>query len=286
MFQIIAFCIVIIYLLYWFVREHDARSFFMKFAVISAASWIAEETSIRMYHFYQYSPDWILFLGHVPVLVILIWPLVIHSGWELASQSMAKNRRHVHLVAALIIWIDASLVETISVKAGFWSWNAVGVFGVPLIGIFGWLYFSILSILILRIERVRKVGIGKLFFILTSIVLGTHLLIVATWWLVFRWILFPIDEVFIAAMAWLISTSLVYFIQRRNLGIHMDGKALVIRVPPVVLFLTLYLQGSPDTFHTAYASAFSFSYLFLIYRFSKEEAMVKSYSAALQRLTN
>lgn len=151
MFQIIAFCIVIIYLLYWFVREHDARSFFMKFAVISAASWIAEETSIRMYHFYQYSPDWILFLGHVPVLVILIWPLVIHSGWELASQLRAKNRRHVHLVAALIIWIDASLVETISVKAGFWSWNAVGVFGVPLIGIFGWLYFSILSILILRI---------------------------------------------------------------------------------------------------------------------------------------
>ena len=114
-FQITAFFIVLIYLLHWFIREKDPSSFLLKFTAISAAGWVAEETSIRIYHIYQYSPDWILFLGHVPILVILIWPLVIHSGWELASQLMGKNKRYSHLVSALIIWIDASLVETISV---------------------------------------------------------------------------------------------------------------------------------------------------------------------------
>ena len=240
-----------------------------------------EETSIRTYHFYQYSPDWNLFAGHVPILVILVWPVVIHSGWELASQLMKENKRHVHLVAALIIWIDASLIETISVKAGFWSWNAPGIFGVPLIGIFGWAYFSFLSILLLSLKRVRKAGIAKIFFILVITVCGTHVLIVATWWFIFRWILFPINTVFITALAWFITTLLIYLIHRKNLGINVDSKILLIRFPPAILFLVFYLKGSPDVFHTAYVLAFSFSYLFLICKISKAEAIQKSYKTTL-----
>jgi len=281
LFQITAFCIVFIYLLQWFVRENDPGSFFLKFTAISAASWIVEETSIRTYHFYQYSPDWNLFAGHVPILVILVWPVVIHSGWELAYQLMKENKRHVHLVAALIIWIDASLIETISVKAGFWSWNAPGIFGVPLIGIFGWAYFSFLSILLLSLKRVRKAGIAKIFFILVITVCGTHVLIVATWWFIFRWILFPINTVFITALAWFITTLLIYLIHRKNLGINVDSKILLIRFPPAILFLVFYLKGSPDVFHTAYVLAFSFSYLFLICKISKAEAIQKSYKTTL-----
>lgn len=285
-FQTAALCIVIIYLLYWFVLEDDPGSFFLKFTAISIASWIAEETSIRAYYFYQYSPDWNLFLGHVPILVILIWPLVIHSGWELATRLMGEGKRHVHLAAALIILIDASLVETISVKAGFWSWNAPGIFGVPLIGIFGWVYFSILSTLILRLKRVRKAGIVRIFFMLIFTACGTHVLIVATWWLIFRWILFPLNPVFIAAMAWLISISVIYFIHQKNLGINMDGKTIIMRVPPVLLFFIVYLKGSTDAFHTAYAAAFCITYLFLIYKISKGEVIGKSYKTALQHRTN
>ena len=271
LFQLTALGIVIIYLLHWNFREGDSGSFLIKFVTISFASWIVEETSIRLYHFYQYSPDWNLFLGHVPILVVLIWPLVIHSGWELAYQLVGGDKRHVHLIAALIIWIDASLVETISFKAGFWSWNSAGIFGVPLIGIFGWVYFSSLSILILRLKRVRTAEIAKIFFILIFAVCGTHVLIVATWWLIFRWILFPINPVFIIALAWFVSILLIYVIHRKNVGVNVDSKILIIRVPPVVLFFILYLKGSPDAFHTAYALAFSFSYLFLFMNIRREK---------------
>ncbi|MFH1489570.1 MAG: hypothetical protein ABII06_11765 [Pseudomonadota bacterium] len=268
MFQITAFGIVVIYLLQWFVREDDPGSFFLKFTAISAAGWMVEETAIRIYHFYQYSPDWDLFLGHVPILVVLVWPLVIHSGWELASRLMSGNKRHVHLAAAVIIGIDASLVETISVKAGLWSWNTGGIWGVPLIGIFGWVYFSLLSILILRLKRVRKAGIAKLFFMFILTVCSTHVLIVATWWLIFRWIPFPINPALTAAMAWFVSILLMYSVHRSNLGGNLDSKILILRVPPALLFFILYLKGSPEAFYTAYAVAFAFSYLFLLCKIS------------------
>ncbi len=160
-FQITALGFVVIYLLYWFFREDDPGVFLLKFITISAASWLVEETSILIYHFYQYSSDWYLFIGHVPVLVILVWPVLIHSGWELASQFFNQYKLYHHLVAALIVWIDASLIESVSVKAGLWSWNGAGLFEVPFIGIFGWAYFAFLSGFILRMNRERKAGAGK-----------------------------------------------------------------------------------------------------------------------------
>lgn len=269
--QITAFGIVVIYLFYWYFREGDTGLFLMKFITISAASWVVEETSIRIYHFYQYSPDWCLFVGHVPVLVALVWPVVIHSGWELASQFFNEYKLSHHLVAALIIWIDASLIETISVKAGLWEWHGAGFLGVPFIGIFGWAYFAFLSGFILRLKKERKAGAGKIFLMFFFAVFGTHILIIGTWWLIFRYILFPVNPAFITALAWIISFLFIYTIQRRNVGANVNISVLLMRIPPALIFLALYLKGSPDAFHTAYALPFSLSYLFLFYKIYRGE---------------
>ena len=116
------------------------------------------------------------------------------------------------------------------------------------------------------------------FFIFT--VCGTHLMIVATWWLIFRSILFPINTVFITAVAWIISILIIYFIHRKHLGVNMNTKILIIRVPPAVLFFILYLKGFPDAYHTAYALAFFFCYLILIYK-SLKEVTQKSFRTTL-----
>lgn len=280
-FQITAFCIVSIYFFHWFVRGNNPLSNILKFTAISVASWIVEETSIRAYHFYQYSSDWNLFLGNVPLLVILIWPLVIHSGWELASQLMSGNKRHARLIAALIIWIDASLIEVISVKIGFWSWNAPGIFEVPLIGIFGWVYFSFLSILILKFKMDRKSGAVKFIYILIFTVFGTHVLIIASWWLFFRWMLFPLNMAYITPVAWIISILFIYVIQRKSLDANVDSKILILRFLPSVLFFIWYLKGDPDVLHTAYIIAFSFPYIFIAYKISKGKVCHKSYKESL-----
>jgi hypothetical protein len=58
---------------------------------------------------------------------------------------------------------------------------------------------------------------------------------------------------------------------RRNVGAIIDSKVLLMRIPPALIFLTLYLKGSPDPFFTAYALAFSVSYLFLFYKIYRSE---------------
>ena len=269
------------YLFYWFARENSLSSIILKFTVISVAGWINEETSIRIYHFYQYSPDWKLFIGNVPIMVIFVWPLVIHSGWELASQLMGGKKRHAHLVAALIIWIDASLIEIISVKAGFWSWNAPGIFNVPLIGIFGWVYFSFLSILVLRLKKERMSGAINFIFLLIFLTSGTHALIITSWWLLFRWMLFPLNMVYISPVAWLLSILFIYFIQRKSLDADVESNTLILRFLPSSFFFIWYLNNDPNLLYTAYIVAFCFPYLLIIYKISKRKVSQKSYQGSL-----
>ena len=273
LFQISALAISIVYIFYWFFRDRKFEDFIVRYFTIAVASWICEETSIRVYHFYQYSQNWIFFLGHVPILVIVIWPLVIHSGWELASGLLQDKRTYIPLVVGCIVGIDASLIETISVKAGLWSWNGAGPFGVPLIGIFGWAYFAFFSALAL--ER-RKEGAGtvlKSLYVLVTCVAGTHAMIVATWWLFFRWNFVSLNSVFLTALAWIISMMLIYSIHRRRLGIHMDKRVLMMRVPPVLFFFVLYLKSRPDGLHTSYLTAFALPYIFLLYKLSRKRLL-------------
>lgn len=266
LFELAALGLVGMYVLHWFFREKNAASFLIKFTAIAAASWLAEETAIRAYRFYQYAPGWRFFIGHVPIPIILVWPVVIHSGWELASRIANRNRRYTHLVAALIIWIDASLIETIAVRSGLWSWNAPGLMGVPLIGIFGWTYFCLLSIPVLTSTAKRKTDVAKLALLALGIACGTHALLVATWRLVFRWITVPIDTAFVTAAAWVASALLMGVIHRKKLGMRVDGKTMLLRTPPAVFLFIIYLKGTPTAWHSAYILAFSLPYLFLWHR--------------------
>jgi len=274
LFQLTALGILIVYLLHWYFQEDNPGLFLMKFITISFASWIVEETSIRFYHFYQYSPDWNLFIGHVPILVILIWPLIIHSGWEMGSQLGNGDKVYHQLFASLIILIDASFIEIMSVKAGLWSWNSTGFFGVPFIGIFGWGYFAFLSVFVLRLKRERKAWIGKILLILIFMVFGTHVLIVATWWLIFRWILFPVNPAYIITLSLPLSLLLTHFIYRKNLGVNVDSKIMMIRIPPALLFLILYLKSSPDAFLIAYIWVISLPYLFLLFKICRRKVKI------------
>src|SRR3954465_1154321 len=52
-------------------------------ALLAVAGFVGEDSVIRAYGFYFYSPRWPLFLDRVPLLIVLIWPVVIHSAWRL-----------------------------------------------------------------------------------------------------------------------------------------------------------------------------------------------------------
>jgi len=153
-------------------------------ALLGAGAWAAEQTCIVLYDFYQYDAPWKIFVGEVPLLVVFIWPFVIVSAREVChalSWRTAAGRAHP-LAVALVVLYDAALVEPVAVRAGLWSWNEPGLFGVPFIGIVGWAcYAGVASALLDAWPGMRRIALLLLAPLLT------HALLLAFWWGGFRW---------------------------------------------------------------------------------------------------
>ncbi|HHH10493.1 MAG TPA: carotenoid biosynthesis protein, partial [Sorangium sp.] len=96
------------------------KAFLRRLLLLVVASWLAENSVIVAYDFYSYSPDWTLFIHHVPLAIVLIWPIVIHSAWELAGYLLgpsAAAKRLAPLVGAFLVLADAAMIEPIAVSA-------------------------------------------------------------------------------------------------------------------------------------------------------------------------
>lgn len=160
-------------------------------AGLVVSGWLAETTCIHLYAFYGYAPGWALQLAGVPLLVPLIWPMVVLSAralvnslapaWSLGARALA--------VGALVV-LDASLMEVVAVGAGYWRWFEPGYASVPIIGILGWGYFAICAVFWLD-EHIGPLGGRSHAWRLLSLPLvaglGTHVLLLASWWGALRW---------------------------------------------------------------------------------------------------
>ena len=56
------------------------RDAMLALALLAVAGFLGEDSVIRAYGFYYYSPRWHLFLDRVPLMIVLIWPIVILVG--------------------------------------------------------------------------------------------------------------------------------------------------------------------------------------------------------------
>ena len=120
--------------------EPDRRGLVQRLLIVAAASWLGEESCIRLYGFYGYASGWWLRLVDVPLAVVCIWPIVVQSALDLTRALPAPGRA---LVAAGLVVVDASLIEPISTTIGLWSWLEAGPFSVPVIGVLGWGCFAL-----------------------------------------------------------------------------------------------------------------------------------------------
>lgn len=224
-------------------RDPAPKRFLGRMAALSALSWLGEDTVIRAYGFYTYSPEWSLFVDRVPILIVLIWPVVIHSAFDLA-----KGRP---LVAGAIILLDASLIEPIAVSRGLWVWSEPGIFGVPPIGIAGWAVFGALAI------AMRE----RWWWVVVPL---THAVLIALWWGLFRWISAPIAPVAPVVGIGCLSLAASAWALRRRLPVARID--LLLRVPAAAFFFVLLALGSPSPHLVAYAIAFAPPYLVLTWR--------------------
>ena len=220
------------------------------------ASFLGEDSVIRAYGFYGYSPKWDLFLDRVPLMIILIWPVVIDSSWTLAHRLTGGHRRWLPWVAGAFVLADASLIEPIAVRAQLWAWSEPGLFAVPPIGILGWAFFAWAAIALYE-----RAGLWTL--LLAPLV--THALLLASWWGGLRWVSGSIAPWHAAIAAWALLVPLAVWLWARNLRRRVPLRDLIVRVPGALFFfvlLALYGRSLPPL--VAYTFAFVPPYLALL----------------------
>lgn len=228
-------------------------------ALLAVAGFVGEDSVIRAYGFYYYSPRWHLFLDRVPTMIVVIWPIVIHSAWALARR--LAPARHVAVCAAAIVLADASLIEPIAVHAGLWTWTEPGLFAVPPIGILGWAYFAGACIAIL--DAARRRGLWRLVVVAAG-PLATHVLLVASWWAALRWVSRPLPAWPAVALGWLVLGALAVAAARRRLGRKVPAAELALRAPGAAFFFVLLgVYGGNSPLLCAWSAAFAPPYLAL-----------------------
>jgi hypothetical protein len=242
-------------------RARPPRRVLAEYATIAAAAWAGEHTCIEWYGFYRYAPGWHLFVGHVPVLVPLIWPLVVLSARDVV-RALAPSVRGARgaLLVALAVTFDATLVEVLSVRAGLWEWSEPGMLGVPLVGILGWGYFALGAAWGLELGEARVRGP------LAALVLGpvvAHALLLASWWGLFRHTLRgDLGLAPGAAYAALGVSLAVVGLWLRKRGHRVDRATWLPRVAATSLFVMVFLATSRDSApHVAALASAALPYL-------------------------
>lgn len=230
-------CVAIIALTLVFMsRRRRPRDLLGDYAALAIAGWIGEVTCIRFYGMYSYGASWDLFLGPVPALVPLIWPLVLLSARDVAISLFPRSSRGARaLIVLTLVTFDASLVEVIAVHAGLWSWTEPGLLGVPLIGILGWGLFASSA------ELTLSSGLPAPRLITVALAPATmHLLLIACWWGCLRWVgredLGPASA---AAVALIGLAALLIALGRRRLGHVIPMPVALPRMIAASLFLCL-----------------------------------------------
>ena len=189
LFQTLCFPVMFVAYAFSVATAQDRARRVVEIVALAASAWIGEHTVIEAYLFYFYDDGWWLKLGHVPLLVALIWPMVVLSARDCVTHLFAPaSRLKKALMVAGIVIFDASIMEVIAVEAGYWTWFEAGYLHVPLMGIVGWGCFGFIACLWLdALERGDRIAAHGLTPVIT--VLGTHALLLALWWGALRWVL-------------------------------------------------------------------------------------------------
>lgn len=169
-------------------RATDRARQVSRIAFLALGGLIAEHTCIEWYHFYSYSDGWWLRVGHVPLMVPLIWPMVILSAGQIANTLWpSPSRTRTAVIVGSIVVFDASLMEVASVGAGYWTWFEPGYLDVPIMGVVGWGCFAFIAWW--WMARVASTGAraASVFFGLPLVLTACHGLLLAFWWGAFRW---------------------------------------------------------------------------------------------------
>ncbi|MCB9557231.1 MAG: carotenoid biosynthesis protein [Deltaproteobacteria bacterium] len=256
LFEVLCAAIVVAFVLARSRLAPRSNRLIANYLALAAGAWLSEQSVIELYQFYRYTHGWHGFVGVVPLAIALIWPAVIISANDIATAICKSAAIRTPLVAALLVFFDAWMIEPIAVRAGLWRWSHPGLFDVPPIGVLGWALFAATACWLLHRNRHPL-----LLAILPPLLL--HPALLATWWGALRWLDRPIAPWLGPACFWPISLVATWWLLRQRSHRNVPLSTMLLRIPPSALFFVLLALHRPSMPLVLSALAFAPPYLAL-----------------------
>lgn len=247
-------------------RRHPRPQVFLRrLLLMSAAGWISEDTIIRAYGFYHYSPEWSVILDHVPLMIIIIWPVVIHSAWDLTRHLVGEGHPKTPWITAGFVLADAWLIEPVAVKSGLWMWHEPGLFDVPPIGVLGWSIFAWFVVWLFERAEAKQDHLPTDLSVLVLPAVGSHVVLVALWWSALRWVNVAVPDLGGVVVAWSCAIFFAIWALRARARRKVPFVEMLLRVPAAgFFFVLLALNGTDRLPLVVYALAFAPPYTALV----------------------
>jgi len=116
----------------------------VEFVMIFIYALILEELDMRIFKTYQYSADFVVTLGQVPVAIALLWAVILSGSMALTDRIGLPASARPFLDALLAVWIDLAL-DAIAIRMQLWTWAIPleeGWFGVPAGNLYAWMWVA------------------------------------------------------------------------------------------------------------------------------------------------
>jgi hypothetical protein len=154
------------------------RAVLLRMAALAVAGWLAEQSMIRAHGYYFYPPGLSLQVGHVPLVVIVAWPVVLEGAFGIARRVTPDPWARV-IATAVLVGCFAAVWQPLALHLQLVRWNATGPFGVPPIGMLGAAIFGGATARLV-LEHENDTPIGTLADVLAAVG-ATHLFVLASW---------------------------------------------------------------------------------------------------------
>jgi hypothetical protein len=124
-----------------------------EYTVVALAGWLGEESSMLLYGYYGYAPEWVVWLHETPLAVVAIWPMVVLTSLAIARRAGPLPRVGLAFLTAGLVIYDTLVMEPVATRLGLWWWRDGSYFGVPALGVVGWGIFAAAAALVLSLRR-------------------------------------------------------------------------------------------------------------------------------------
>lgn len=170
--------IVVAWIVLGWPAEHERRATAQRLAALAVAGWVAEQSMIRAHGYYFYPPGLSLQIGHVPLVVVLAWPVVLDASFTVARRVTNDPWTRV-LATAALVGVLASVWQPLAVHLQLVRWNASGPLGVPPVAMLGTAIFGGATARLL-LDTDAESPIGALADVLAAVG-ATHVGVLACW---------------------------------------------------------------------------------------------------------